>query len=81
MAKWIDFEDLPRTGKTRVMAVFNKETKTNLGTIKWYGAFRQFSFFPEPNMVFEKTCMRDIADKMEQLMKEWKENKTKYGTI
>lgn len=32
-----------------------------IGAIKWYPSWRAYSFFPEPNCVFERHCLRLIA--------------------
>jgi hypothetical protein len=81
MSKWLQFEKGIRLlGRTTDMyRVTNKEYGTFLGMIKWYGPFRQYSFFPEANMVFEKTCMQDITDFMKNLMEERKKNKVTAG--
>jgi hypothetical protein len=68
MAKWITFQQVPSIGKTEVWHVVANEGGHHLGTIKWYGSWRQYSFFPNGNTVFEKTCMHDILAKMEELM-------------
>ena len=33
-----------------------------LGGIKWWGGWRKYCFFPEQATIFEKDCLRDIAD-------------------
>ena len=67
MAKWIDFVQLPSTGKTEIWQVVAKDGNQKLGTIKWFTNWRQYAFFPEPNTVFEKTCMADISEKIQML--------------
>ena len=74
MAKWIEFlEQNHTTRKTKTFIVRNKET----GVVKWFGSFRQYSFFPNPETVFEKTCLRDISNFMEELMNERKNERNK----
>lgn len=70
--KWIYFSAVVNTGKTTVYNCYNKEHETFLGQVKWYGAFRKYSFFPEPNIVFETQCLKDIASFLDQLMLERK---------
>lgn len=65
-ANWIIFHLISTTGKTTVWEVMNKERTAILGVIKWYGAWRRYSFFPHQNTIFEKTCLRDIADFCEE---------------
>jgi hypothetical protein len=73
MAKWIEFIELnfPER-KTKTFDVVNKDNGSYIGQIKWYGGFRQYSFFPQPDCIFEKTCLRDISEFMEKLMEERK---------
>lgn len=61
-AKWITFQLIFDTGKTKIWEVMSKEQGVILGAIKWYGPWRRYSFFPQPNAIFEKTCLREIAD-------------------
>jgi hypothetical protein len=73
-AKWIIFNLYEDTGKTKKYHVFTKDIfiSTKLGEIKWFGRWRQYAFFPEPNTVFEKQCMKDITNFLENLMLERK---------
>lgn len=53
------------TGVTQVWLVFTKATDqmgTLIGTVKWFGRWRKYAFFPEPNMVFEEVCMGEISE-------------------
>src|SRR5688572_11111304 len=60
-AKWLDFNEVPFKGKTKKFEVVNREQNFTIGEVKWYGAFRQYSFFPVPNTVYERQCLMDIA--------------------
>lgn len=71
---WISFVETGDTGKTKIFRVENNEHGFNLGTIKWYGPFRQYSFFPADNCVFEKTCLQDITNFIKELMEARKKN-------
>lgn len=76
MAKWIEFVGVDIPGrKTKTFVVKNIEKHIAIGVVRWHGAFRQYSFFPAPDCVFEKTCLRDIAKFMEDLMEERKTSK------
>lgn len=59
--KWIDFLFKLDTGKTKVWSVLAKRDGTLLGYIRWFGRWRGYAFYPEPDMVFEQDCLRDIA--------------------
>lgn len=39
-----------------------------LGTISWYGRWRQYTFFPAEDTIFNRTCMSEIATFIEGLM-------------
>ena len=73
MAKWIDFINQESVGKkTDTYFVQNRETRSLIGQVKWYGPFRKYSFFPLNNTVYEPTCLRDIAEFIDKLMTERK---------
>lgn len=48
--------------KTKVWKVRNTEARVTLGRIRWFGRWRQYAFFPDLDLVFEKMCLRTIAD-------------------
>lgn len=52
-------------GKTRQFNVYSKSNRSFLGTIKWWGGWRKYVFFPL-NSVFDNLCMRQIAIFCEQ---------------
>lgn len=47
--------------KTKCFNVTNKYDGTLLGAIAWFSKWRKYAFFPEPGMVFEEDCLRDLA--------------------
>lgn len=62
-ARWIKFEDAGASpsGKTRCWLVLTNRGGW-LGDVKWFGRWRRYAFFPAPETVFERTCLRDIAN-------------------
>lgn len=51
------------TGLTLIFDVYtNDEKGTVLGQVKWFPKWRAYAFFPEKRTVFEKRCLRCIAD-------------------
>lgn len=61
------------TGKTDIFHVRNRENTVLLGAISWFGPWRKYCFYPTPGpeeMVFEWTCLREIADFCESKTKE-----------
>jgi hypothetical protein len=69
---YIDFELVEQKPKTNVFDVKNKHHGTKLGTVKWHSEWRQYAFFPEPEMVFSQGCMEDITKFVNGLMEERK---------
>jgi hypothetical protein len=78
MAKWIRFELLPQNPKkkTATWYVLTISGDVFLGSIKWFGRWRAYAFHPMTDTLFEKTCLRDIADFCERATqnhrKSWK---------
>ena len=64
------------TGKTRVWPVLTREPPAAvLGHVRWFGPWRCYAFFPVMHTVFERHCLRDIADFCELVTRghrEWK---------
>ena len=51
------------SGKTKVWEVATKEkVKAVIGEVRWFASWRCYAFYPYHKTVFEKTCLRDIAD-------------------
>lgn len=57
-------EGVPEGRKTHIYRVESAEENgaVILGTVKWYGAWRQYASFPCEQTLYEKTCLREIAD-------------------
>jgi len=62
--------------KTKTWLVETKDD-TPLGIIHWYGAWRCYGFSPKPATVFEKVCLREIADFCERKTQEHKKGDPK----
>lgn len=52
---------LPWEGKTQVWAVLSARHRTELGRIKWYGAWRQYVFEPASLTLFNPACLVEIT--------------------
>jgi hypothetical protein len=64
MSKWIEFtggNTIPG-GKTKLWEVRSKDQSAVLGEVKWYGPWRQYTYFANPHTIYERQCLRDIAD-------------------
>ena len=67
--KYIQFVDsgYSKSGKTRIWNVAIKEDSEDLiGQIRWFASWRCYAFYPYDKTVFEKTCLRDIANFCEE---------------
>ncbi len=69
---YMEFKLQPRRGKTQVWLIENKGSNNVLAVIKWYGAWRQYCFFPFLDTVFNTSCLSDIQHFIKQLMDERK---------
>lgn len=70
--EYIEFDLVQQTKKTRIYAIRNCKSQLIIGYIKWYGAWRQYCFFPESETVFSKGCLEDICNFIKRLMEERK---------
>lgn len=66
--EFIHFSQLGSTGKTTMWACYNNRSDGNLGTVRWYGPWRQYCFLPAPDCVFSSGCLKDIDTFVDQLM-------------
>lgn len=56
------------SGKTVVWGVWTKtEAMIPLGCVRWHAPWRKYCFYPEPNTLYEQTCLRDIAEFVESM--------------
>jgi len=60
------------SGKTRLFNIHNNRTGMKLGQIRWYGAWRQYCFFPFKfeETVWSEGCLRDVNSFIRRLMEE-----------
>lgn len=61
VATYVSFILSGHTEKTIIWDVKTKYWET-LGIVKWFGSWRRYAFFPKADTVFEKDCLRDIAN-------------------
>jgi len=65
--KYIHFVERHNEGKTRRFNCCNIKLDELIGIVKWYGAFRGYSFFPEWGSIYSQGCLDDISHFMQQL--------------
>ena len=63
--------------RTKIIHIINKSNINEIGTIEWYGNWRQYCFMPslEFNTVWNNTCLTDVVSVINKLMKEREINK------
>jgi hypothetical protein len=68
-SRYLDFVMLPAVEgrKTRVVEVRSKRSGDLLGTIKWFGRWRQYTFWPEPETIFNAECLTDVETALGRL--------------
>lgn len=71
--KWIRFEQFEQCKrskrKTAVYFVVNKTYNACLGEVRWYSPWRQYVFAPKINTLYARSCLAEIAQFVESLMK------------
>jgi hypothetical protein len=74
--EYLLFVEVPNPGmKTRAWVVRGLRNMHTLGVIRWYGRWRQFVFYPEPNSLFNKGCLSDINTFLDDAYKDWRRSK------
>jgi len=69
---YIYFSKLIQQGKTQRWAVRTRSRDDLLGTIKFYGAWRQYVFFPESQVIFSAGCLDQISKFIQDAQEAWK---------
>ena len=59
--EYLQFNLHHKTERTHHWTVHSTKHDVVLGSIKWFGAWRQYAFFPKPETTFNIDCLRDIA--------------------
>lgn len=67
MSKYLKFTIVELKPKTKVIDVESKISGDVLGTIKWYGKWRQYAFFPGIYTIFNAECLNDIISHIKGL--------------
>lgn len=75
MSKYLEFRQVPFKGKTKRFHVISKSSNDIIGKISWYAKWRQYTFTPTYNTIWNKDCLNDIRDFINRLMEERKFDK------
>ena len=83
-ANYIKLEIKGWKPKTVIVEVISDKAEI-IGEVKFYPPFRKYSFFPEPNTVYEEQCLKDIRYLLQRLeyyrRAEPHEIKIKHGNL
>ncbi len=72
--EYLSFEQTDNPGrKTGVWIVRSIRSGATLGTIRWYGPWRQYCFWPTTATIFNTDCLVGIADRVETCNR-WQRN-------
>lgn len=73
-SRWMTFELQEKEGnrKTDIVRILGKSNGAVLGTIRWYGAWRCYAFFPAAGCLFNQGCLEDINMQIRELMVTWR---------
>ena len=73
MSKYLNFQQVINfKGKTKRYEIISKSNGDVLGRIYWYAQWRQYTFSPAYPTVWNKECLKDIQNFLQQLMDERK---------
>lgn len=66
---YVEKVELPKR-KTPIYKLFSMSNNDiKLGEIKWFGAWRQYCFYPEGNTIFDRKCLTYINNFLEEVNK------------
>ena len=62
--------------KTSVWEILNTNSSARLGLVRWYGRWRQYTFEPSPETVFNRDCMIDLSNFLRRVNDEHRAKRT-----
>ena len=66
--KYLRFDVVKDTGKTKVIFIVNIHHDEVLGEIKWYPGWRQYCFYPNHSTIWNPHCLNDVSTVIKELM-------------
>lgn len=70
--KCLMFRRVGRYPKTEYWLVLSKKHRDELGFVRWYNSWRQYTFSPNMDTTFNIECLKDISEFLKRLMDDWK---------
>lgn len=59
--------------KTPMYHIWSKTSLSDIGIIKWYGAWRKFCFFPIEDTIWDSKCLSNIIEFLDKINKDYRE--------
>jgi hypothetical protein len=72
---FIEFREIGQKPKTKIYGVFSVKHGDKLGEIRWFGRWRQYTFFPSNETVWNLGCLVDVIVFLQKLKEEKAETK------
>ncbi len=79
--RYLIFRLYSQTEKTQSWHVISKKHGDLLGVVRWYPRWRQYTFFPEPDTVWNPECLNDVCEFIRGLMEDRKTQKAEANLI
>lgn len=82
-SKWVKFRkrSKPKSRKTDIYSVLTTSKGSDgnylIGIVKWYPQWRQYTFFPNAETLYNQECLHDIANFVKELNLEHKGKRRK----
>jgi predicted RNase H-related nuclease YkuK (DUF458 family) len=70
--QYLRFIDMEAKQKTKIIPVVNIHHDEQIGTIKWFGKWRQYALYPGDNTIWNVDCLNDVNSVITKLMEERK---------
>ena len=64
--------------KTPIYHIISKHSESEIGIVKWYGAWRKFCFFPNGETIWDTNCLIEVISFIDNLNKKYKEDNKAY---
>lgn len=72
MNRYVYFNEVPNEGKKTKKCSVTSKDGYHLGFIKFWSAWRQYTFHPNEDTLFDTKCLREITSELERMNTEIK---------
>lgn len=71
-------EEKRENRKTPIYHIISKNSNSEIGIIKWYGAWRKFCFFPNGETIWDTNCLIEVTNFIDDLNEAYRERNKEY---